>query len=402
MAHERKEQSYLTTVSLVILAFVALAFALVYTRAVMIPFIVALFIVSLVSPVQDFQVKRLRFPRILAAALTLSLVLVMIALVSLLVTYTIQTVVSTARDYSASFAYMANKVLEPLEYMYEEETPAVPGASSESDLDDGLSAGPAVVEPGPDANAPEAAEPYQDTPGAKVRRLNAKKLVSDMQKYIFNILTGAVGTIFGLVSGVFFVIIFVMFLVAGRDPYATHSEIYANIVQKVRRYVGTKVAISLVTGLLVWVSLQRLGLPLAIVFGILAFLLNFIPSIGSVISTMLPIPVAVAHFAGAPSMQGQEHAYWGTVFLVVAIPGAIQMVMGNVIEPKLMGEGLNLHPVTVLLALSFWGLLWGVVGMLLAAPITAAIRIVLMQFDTLRPIGKLLAGDLARSEPRTK
>jgi AI-2 transport protein TqsA len=74
------------------------------------------------------------------------------------------------------------------------------------------------------------------------------------------------------------------------------------------------------------------------------------------------------------------------------------MVMGNVIEPKLMGEGLNLHPVTVLLALSFWGLLWGIVGMFLAAPITAAIRIVLMQFDTLRPIGNLLAGDFSKNE----
>ncbi len=402
MAHERKEQSYLTTVSLVILAFVAVAVALIYTRAVMIPFVVALFIVSLVSPVQDFQVKRLRFPRIIATVVTLLVVLIILGLASLLVTYTIHTVVSTARDYSASFAYMANKALEPLEYIYKEEGSAEPKAPNESDPTADLSAEPSFLESELDANAVDLAEPYRDTPGARVRRLNTKKLVSDMQKYIFDILTNAVGTIFGLISGVFFVIIFVMFLVAGRDPYATHSEIYANIVQKVRRYVGTKVAISLVTGLLVWVALQRLGLPMAIVFGILAFFLNFIPSIGSVISTLLPIPVAVAHFASAPSMQGQEHAYWGTVFLVVAIPGTIQVVMGNIIDPKLMGEGLNLHPVTVLLALSFWGLLWGIVGMFLAAPITAAIRIILMQFDTLRPIGKLLAGDFARPEPEGK
>jgi len=59
-----------------------------------------------------------------------------------------------------------------------------------------------------------------------------------------------------------------------------------------------------------------------------------------------------------------------------------------------MGTGLNLHPVTVLLALSFWGLLWGVAGMFLAAPMTAVIRITLMQFDTLRPVGNLLAGKL--------
>jgi AI-2 transport protein TqsA len=183
-----------------------------------------------------------------------------------------------------------------------------------------------------------------------------------------------------------------MFIVMGRDPYAEHSEIYVNIVGKVRRYIGTKVMISLVTGLLVWLVLDRLGLPLAGVFGILAFLLNFIPSIGSIFSTMLPIPVAVAQF-----QTPEGEIVWPLVLLAVALPGAIQITMGNVIEPKLMGGGLNLHPVTVLLALSFWGLLWGIPGMFLAAPITAAIRIVLMQFDTLRPFGRVLAGDFSSS-----
>ena len=111
--------------------------------------------------------------------------------------------------------------------------------------------------------------------------------------------------------------------------------------------------------------------------------MNFIPSIGSIISTLLPIPVAVASFET-----------FGPVVLVILIPGMIQMIIGNGIEPKLMGEGRNLHPVTVLLTLSCWGMLWGVVGMLLAVPMTAVIRIVLMQFETLRPVGDLLAGKL--------
>ena len=446
MVRERKEQSYLTTVSLVILAFIALAVALLYTRTVMIPFVVALFIVSLVSPVQDFQVKRLRFPRIVAAIATLLVVFFIVALVSLLVTYTIQTVVSTARDYGTSLAYVARKVLEPVEIMYGEEVPAEPEAAtapgpnqvsssaplgsvrdqdanlarvdrpspelpatakasgepngiSGSGFDPDLSSPPLLRSFQPDANAADGTDPNQAGPVKRPHRLNTEQLIGDMRQHIVNILTNAAGTIFGLVSGVFFVIIFVMFLVMGRDPYATHSEIYTNIVGKVRRYVGTKVVISLVTGLLVWLSLSRLGLPLASVFGILAFLLNFIPSIGSVISTLLPMPVAVATFQGpSPENADVTVVYWAMVLLVVAIPGAIQITMGNVIEPKLMGGGLNLHPVTVLLALSFWGLLWGIVGMFLAAPITAAIRIVLMQFDTLRPIGNLLAGDFSRGE----
>jgi AI-2 transport protein TqsA len=100
---------------------------------------------------------------------------------------------------------------------------------------------------------------------------------------------------------------------------------------------------------------------------------------------VLPIPIAVAQFQSP----------WPVV-LVVVIPGVIHNVIGNIIEPKLMGEGLDLHPVTILLTLSFWGLLWGIVGMFLATPITAAIRIVLMQFDTFRPIANLLAGDFSK------
>ena len=77
------------------------------------------------------------------------------------------------------------------------------------------------------------------------------------------------------------------------------------------------------------------------------------------------------------------------------------MFIGNALEPKLMGTELNLHPITILLALSFWGMLWGVAGMFLAAPMTAVIRIILMQFDTLRPLGKLLAGELPSLEKRS-
>ena len=187
---------------------------------------------------------------------------------------------------------------------------------------------------------------------------------------------------------IIFVSIFVIFLLSGRDPRVVRKGIYADIEQKIRRYILTKVAISTVTGLLVWFTLDKLGLPLANVFGILAFLLNFIPSIGSIISTMLPIPIAVAQHQA-----GHGDLVW--LMLVILVPGLIQFVIGSLIDPKLMGEGLNLHPVTILLALSFWGLLWGIVGAFLAAPITAAIRIVLMQFDTLKPVGMLLAGQFS-------
>ena len=413
---EHQEKTWLTTASLVVLAAVALATTLIYTRAVMIPFVVALFIVALVSPIEDFQIKRLHLPRAFAILVTLLVVMAVIVLVFLLIAQATTIIVSTAGEYSASFAYMADKILEPIEYLYREEEakppagpntvgpvrpapaptppepeefvlfPIVQDVEEEGTVglvprDDALAADPNLEEDLGKVAAPDGIE-------SKKLRIDTKRIVVDMRNYIFNIVTNTFGTVLGLIRSLFFVIIFVIFLLLGRDPHAEHSHVYLEVVQKIRRYVGIKLFISAITGVLVWVILSLVGLKLAVAFGILAFLLNFIPSIGSIVATLLPIPIAVVQFQASPWL----------IVVVVAVPGVIQNVLGNIIDPKLQGEGLNLHPVTVILALSFWGLIWGIVGMFLAAPITAALRVFLMQFDTLKPIGKLLAGDLSSSD----
>ncbi|MBN1506470.1 MAG: AI-2E family transporter [Sedimentisphaerales bacterium] len=426
---QRSEQSWLTTVSLGVIAVVALAAALVYTRRVMIPFVVAVFIVALVAPVHDFQVKRLRLPRFIATIVTLLIVLFVMAVVSLFVVQAIRTIASAAGEYSTSFAGMAIRLLKPIEYVYKQEEPKPAPPAPSMDPNAKSPATPTIREP--DRKQPEVLELYplledagrpatlkvepqpvgraQDSNAAidanaplgtgadhslridtkqiaKDLAESAKQVVRDMANKMFTILTNTVQVIFGLVSGVLFVVIFVVFLLAGRNPHAEHSQVYKDVVQKIGRYVGIHFIISVVTGVLVWASLTIIGLPLAGVFGVVAFVLNWIPSIGSMIVTVLPIPIAVAEFHQSPWL----------IVLAIVVPGVIQNVLGNIIEPKLMGEGLDLHPVTILLALSFWGLVWGIVGMFLAAPITAAIRIVLMQFEMLKPIGNLLAGDFAQ------
>ena len=142
-------------------------------------------------------------------------------------------------------------------------------------------------------------------------------------------------------------------------------------------------AIAAVTALLVGLVLWAFGLHMAWLFALLVFVLSFIPNVGPIIATLLPMPVAVTQF----------HDPW-MILAVVAVPGAIHMTIGNLVAPKLMGRGLELHPVTVLLALAFWGLLWGIVGMVLAVPIVAMLRIVLSHFSTTRPLANLLAGHL--------
>ena len=332
----RSEQIWLAVCSLMILATVALAAGLVYTRGVMIPFVLAVFIVTVVSPLVDFLVTRWRFPRSIAVSVAMLAVLALLAILGLMLVVAIHTMLRTAGEYSDSFTELTNKLIAQL--------------------------------------------------GAWGVDVDQSKIVADLQGRIPGAVAQTVGTATGLLSNGFLIMIFAAFLLVGRTSANPSTGIYAEIESTIRRYIATKVAISTVTGLLVWAILAMFGLRGAFMFGMLAFVLNFIPSIGSIIATFLPIPVAVAQYQD-PLL----------ILAVVALPGVVQMSIGNVIEPKLMGDGLKLHPVTILLSLAFWGLLWGPIGMILAVPITATIRIVIVQFQTTKPIGELLAGHLPKS-----
>lgn len=341
MPDKRDESAWLMTASLIVLATVALAVVLRYTRAVMIPFVFAIFVVSLVSPILDFQVIRLRFPRLIAVTITFLVVVVMIAVFCFLLTRVVQTIIATVGQYSNSFADLANRAFAEM--------------------------------------------------GRWGDQFNQEKIVNDLRNTIPNLVTNTLGAVFNLVSNVFLILVIVIFLLAGRNPYAVRSGVYRDIDLQIRRYIAIMIAISILNGLLVWAILASIGLELAAVFGMLAFILNFIPNIGSIIATLLPIPIAVAQFQSP----------WPVLF-IVAVPGTVQIVLGYLLEPKWMGKELDLHPVTVLLALSFWGLLWGITGMFVAVPLTGILRIILMQFETLRPIGNLLIGELPGSQPRSK
>jgi len=157
------------------------------------------------------------------------------------------------------------------------------------------------------------------------------------------------------------------------------------MVGAVQRYVVVKTGISLATGTLTWVICEAIGLDLAIVWGITAFLLNYIPNLGSVVAVIPPTLLAALQYESL-----------GMALLTVVSLGALQMLVGYLIEPRIMGRSMQLSPLVVFLALILWGWLWGVIGALMAVPLTVGIKFMCAEFEATRPIATWL--DLAPSQ----
>ena len=423
----RDQQNWLVTASLVTLAVAALAMMLRYTQSVLVPFVIAIFIVSLVTPTVDYFHNRWKCSHTASVILGLLLVFLICGVLAGMFASCIKTIANNSRVYAEKVERVSQlaawrvqtwkdqwaedeeeaEVTEPVAAIEGDDADEVMPPLPERDdppLDETTEATLELIdsEQIPETAAPDV--PPDSEQGRDTFQTVLRDLVPEFATYI----AGKMVTIF---SQGLLVLLFAVFLLFGRTPNVVRSEVYGEIDRNIRSYLGVKVALSAATGVSVWIALRLLAENgsdferLALVFGILAFLLNFIPSIGSIIATLLPLPFALAdvvsNAALGPWNPDDLQPVWdnlglglGWVFLVLVIPGTVQTVIGNVLEPKLMGEGLKLHPITILLALAMWGLLWGPVGMLLATPMTSIVRIVLMRFEITQPVGRLLAGEL--------
>ncbi len=158
------------------------------------------------------------------------------------------------------------------------------------------------------------------------------------------------------------------------------SVVLNEVNDAMRTYLGVKTFTSMLTALLSWIVFYFVGVDYALFWAFLVFLFNYVPTIGSVTATLLPGFLALVQFDTL------------TPFLVIIIGvTAIQLLVGNILEPRLMGENLNISPLVVVLSLILWSMLWGVIGMLLSVPITVAIIIICSQFDTTRSVAVLLS-----------
>lgn len=331
--------SRISVTCLILIATIATGAALRWLAPLMIPFTLALFTAFVLTQVAESLMLRVRFPRTLAIAASVAIAILIFTLVISLVTSSLGKMTRNLDSYQASVRVLSKDLAQklPLERL--------------------------------------GFDPSKDwTSIADVSAGNVRSMV-----------LSATNGILDLLKSWLLVFIFVLFILIGwrgdgRPPPGIRGQIQASI----RRFLVAKTIISAVTGILVGTILTILKVDLALVFGVFAFLLNFIPSIGSIIATLLPMPLVLIAPDATPL----------TGILAIALPGAVQITIGNFIEPKVMGDSLDMHPVTIILSLIFWGMLWGPVGMFLATPIAVIIKIFLDKNPSSKPLSELMAGNL--------
>lgn len=158
------------------------------------------------------------------------------------------------------------------------------------------------------------------------------------------------------------------------------TKIIKSIIWRVNHYLWVKAVISALTGMMTYLLAKMFGLELATALGVITFVLNFIPNVGSIVATALV--ALVAH------IQLNDPTTTGAIFLVA---GAIQFVNGNIIDPMMMGRALRLSSFGIIISLAFWALVWGVPGMFLSVPIMVTMLVVCSHVPSLRPLAILLS-----------
>jgi AI-2 transport protein TqsA len=168
----------------------------------------------------------------------------------------------------------------------------------------------------------------------------------------------------------------------GGERLQKSMGIFTQISTDINSYMKIKAAASLLTAGLSFIALYAFGISYAQFWAVLIFLLNFIPTIGSIIAIVITLIAVSIHFT--------------TLGLFISLAGiliAIQFSVGNILEPRLMGKNLNLSPIVILLSLAFWGSIWGIIGMFLCVPLMTILNIVLSKFNNTRFLAVLLAAD---------
>ncbi len=215
--------------------------------------------------------------------------------------------------------------------------------------------------------------------------------------------TGQLSMFLSLLSDGVMVLLYLLFMLSASEAFPTKIkaafvgprgsavlEIFESLNKRVRTYLAVKTAFNLANGIIAWGILELFGVDFAPLIGLLTFLFHYIPNIGSIVTTLIPGVVYL--------LQTGSLGHAGVLVLVLVV---VQNIIGNVIEPKVLGDRLELSPVVVLFSLLFWGWMWGIVGMILSVPIMSSLKVLLEMIPATRPLGILMGSAPQAAQAKT-
>jgi len=338
------------TLGTVVLSF----FILVIGKNILIPFVLAVFIWYLIntlaSVIQQIPVGKSHFPTWLSYFLAISFIIVILGLLANLISINVAQIGEAAPRYQERLISVFNDAL---------------------------------------TKWPSLASTYS---GNGLEAL--KQMMSQIN--FKGILTNIAFSLKGLISSGGLIGIYIMFLFLEQKSFKVKLEkILSNKTQNnkafslieqigsdIRKYIGIKTMTSAATGIIGYILMSSVDLDFAAFWAILLFLFNYIPTVGSIIATIFPSLLALVQFTGIGHFAGIA---LGLI--------SIQVAIGSILEPRLMGSSLNLSPLAIILSLVLWGAVWQIPGMILCVPITVICMIIFSHFKKTQPLAILLSKD---------
>lgn len=331
---------------------------LILLKDLLIPITIAILLTYLFYPVLEFLKERLKLPTPLG--------LIVILIINFAVFYVLGLIFfSSVGDFSTRIEYYGDKLSQ-----------IVKDILSPFDL--------TIIE-------------LEGFLGLQIQKFDASKLLK--QLFDAGIIQGFFTSFSNLLSNFFIVMIFWMFMILGKKRFEERLKIaYSSssgniekqlnaIVDQLQSYLLIKTLISIATGVTFTAVLSIYGIDFAMFWGLLAFILNYLPNIGSLLATVFPILIALLDFG-----------FGFTSISLAAILLIVQNIYGNLIEPKFLGMKLDLSPVFILISLIFWGWIWGIVGMFMAVPIASLFKILCSNINPLKPIAILIGTKAEQQE----
>lgn len=223
----------------------------------------------------------------------------------------------------------------------------------------------------------------------------SEKISENIQNFeISKVINPVLNSITGIMGSLMMVLFYLLFLFIEEsnfkkklhlifskpEKFEQIKRLLINIEHSITHYIGLKTLISFVSSSVCFIVLFAFGVDSPLLWSFVIFILNFIPIIGAFLVAILPATFAILQFGDL-----------NLPLIIFFILGTIQTIIGNIVEPKLMGDSLNISPLVALFSLAFWGSIWGILGMIVSVPITVILIILLAHFPKTKSIAIFLS-----------